>query len=190
MTGKLNKQESRLQRKIDKLAKNKEKNARLSTSIDIQPKYIRSTATPSLEKIPRSNPPDNYKTDYFAWCDTKADTIGSWKWAEDRQWSNDEYATIIKRHLDSHHNSCWNDVETMTYNGVHGVRKLLNKYQPIDSLCSIAQKRWLELDDLSQFDELFRFRLGTDRRIWGIRIDHHFFMVWYERHHKICPIKD
>jgi hypothetical protein len=41
---------------------------------------------------------------------------------------------------------------------------------------------------LAEFEELFRLRLGSNRRIWGVRIQHHFYMVWYERSHKICPI--
>jgi len=50
----------------------------------------------------------------------------------------------------------------------------------VDSLHVEAQKRWYELE-LSQFDELFRLRLGSKKRIWGVRIEHHFYMIWYER---------
>jgi len=189
MTLKVSKKEIRLQRNLKKFAKKKEKSARLSSSIEIKDKYIRSTTAPPLEKKPRSKSPSNYKKHYFSWCITHSDTGCSWPWNEPRQWSQDEYTQIIKPHMDSHNNDPWQDVETKTYNGSHGFRSLLNKYQPLDSLCGDAQLRWLELELISQFEELFRFRLGTNRRVWGVRIQHHFYMVWYERDHKICPPK-
>jgi len=179
--------EARLRKKIDKLTVEKQKNVRLSNSVEISNKYIRSSVKPDLTKTPRSKSPENYKICYFSWCATQSDTVGRWKWGEERQWSDREYSRTIKARMDSYNNNCWNDVETMTYNGKGGVRKLLNKYQPLDSLCANARARWLELETLSEFEELFRFRLGTDKRIWGIRIQHHFFMVWYEREHRICP---
>jgi hypothetical protein len=42
----------------------------------------------------------------------------------------------------------------------------------------------LRLDD---FDELFRFRLGTMRRLWGIVDDEVFYPVWWDPDHKVYP---
>lgn len=63
--------------------------------------------------------------------------------------------------MNAHSNDSWNDVEYKTYNGRGNFQKRLNEYQPLDSLCVEAQQRWLELELLSQFEELFRFRLGS-----------------------------
>lgn len=185
---KTNKSTARIQRQIDKLAKNHTKSARLSDGIEIKDKYIRSVLKPPLAKTPRSNSPENYKNYFFSWCDTHSDTDGNWSWFEPRQWSKEEYSEIIKQHMDSHNNDSWYDVEAKTYNGKNKERKSLNKYQPVDSICDEALDRWLNLESLSQFEELFRLRAGSNRRIWGVRIFNHFYMVWYERNHKICPI--
>lgn len=181
--------ERRLQRKLEKIAKQQEKSVRLSSSVEIQDKHIRSTQVPNLNKLPRSPDPSNYKDYYFQWCPSHSDTEGKWEWGEERLWSDDEYTNTINPHLDAFNNNHWADVERQTYNGSGGLRKLLNKYQSLDTICDEAQIRWLDLELVSQFEELFRFRLGTNKRIWGVRVQHHFFIVWYERQHKICPIK-
>lgn len=188
MTKKGSKKELRLQKKLEKLTKKKEKSVRLSSGIEIQDKYIRSPTKPKLEKKPRSSSAENYKNYYFTWCQTHSDTYGTWSWGENREWSDAEFLQTIQPHLDAHNNDSWNDVESKDYNGRGGYRKLLNKYQPLDSICDDAQLRWCDLEILSEFEELFRLRLGSNRRIWGVRIQHHFYMVWYERNHQICPI--
>lgn len=183
------KKERRLQKQLEKLTKQKEKSVRLASSIEIKEKYIRSTQVPDIKKLPRSPDPSNYKNHYFQWCASHADIKGVWEWGENRSWSKEEHEFGITPHLNALNNNHWADVERQTYNGSGGYRKLLNKYQPLDSTCDEAQIRWLDLELVSQFEELFRFRLGSHRRIWGIRVQHHFFMVWYERHHQICPVK-
>lgn len=188
MTQKKSKKELRLERALAKHEKQQVKNARLSSSVKIEDKFIRCTHLPDLKKSPRSVDPNNYKKNYFSWCHSQSDIIGTWEWNEQRQWSNNEYSNEIEPHMNFHNNDSWAIVELKDYNGKGGYRKLLNKYQTLDSLCKEAQDRWSTLEFMSQFDELFRLRLGTHKRIWGIRIEHHFFMVWYERHHKICPI--
>ena len=184
----MSKKEARLQRKLEKLVKNQEKNIRLSSNIEIKEKYIRSNSKPLIKKEPRCINQDGYREYFFAWCDTIADVEDVWSWGEVRQWTNDEYTQMIKPHMDSYNNNSWAEVESQTYNGAGGFRKPLNKYQALDSICDEAQLRWLDLELLSQFDELFRLRLGSFKRVWGIRIQHHFYLVWYEREHKICPV--
>lgn len=184
----VSKSEKRLQRQLEKKIKSDEKKARLTADVIPCQKYVRNLITPELSKVVQSVSPDNYKNTYFQWCSTKSDVVDSWSWGESRQWSQVENSELIEPHMNSHLNNSWGEIESRTYNGKGGLRKLLNKYQPLDSICDEAQQRWSNLDLISQFDELFRLRLGSDRRIWGIRIQHHFYLVWYEREHKICPI--
>jgi hypothetical protein len=185
----MNKKEIRLQRKLEKQVKRTGKSVRLSQEIEIKDKYIRSSVSPDLTKIARYPSPDNYKKYYFSWCNTHSDKENHWSWGEPRAWSDDEYKNTIKSTLDNSINNSWQEVEAKTYNGSGGFRKILNKYQSLDSICNEAQLRWCDADYISQFEELFRFRVGSGKRIWGIRVQHHFFVVWYERQHKICPIK-
>lgn len=190
MTRKLTPKERRLQREIEKQANIIEKTARFSASITIDNKIIRNEFTPELKSYPRSIEADTYKNTAFSWCHSRSDNEGNWSWGEPRNWTDDEYKSDIYSCLSAQVNNSWNEVEKATYNGKKKYRKILNKYQPVSSICKEAQLRWADQLDLSQFDELFRLRLGGKKRLWGIRVQHHFFLIWYERNHKICPIKN
>jgi len=191
MTKKPSKAEARLLRKIEKDLKDKSKSVRLSSDVEVSSKNIRIETRPSLTKEARlAVSPHSYKDCCLTWSIDHADREGSWTWKnrESREWSVDEYTSEIEPHINSYISIPWKEVEAATYNGKHQARKLLNKYQPIDSLCDEAQIRWMELERLSEFEEIFRFRMGSNKRAWGIRIQHHFYLIWYERHHQICPI--
>ncbi|HLP88621.1 MAG TPA: hypothetical protein VK184_08545 [Nostocaceae cyanobacterium] len=185
----MSKKEERIKRQNEKALKKQQQNARLAKNVEISSKLVRSTAKPDLAKVPRSVDADDYKNHYFSWCVSEADQEGVWSWSEPRKWEDEEYLEIIEPHFQSLHNNSWQEVENLTYNGASGKRRHLNKPQELNSLCEEAQERWKELEIFSQFEVLFRFRLGTNERIWGVRIQHHFFTVWYERYHQICPIK-
>ena len=101
----MSKKEARLQRKLEKLVKNQEKNIRLSSNIEIKEKYIRSNSNPLIKKEPRCINQDGYREYFFAWCDTIADVEDVWSWGEVRQWTNDEYTQMIKPHMDSYNNN-------------------------------------------------------------------------------------
>jgi hypothetical protein len=191
MALKKSKAESRQERMLQKRDKNEQKNVRFALGISPFTKSIRLTWKPSFEKSPRLVfPIDNYKDTTFSWCVTRADTEGDWSWGESRGWRSNEYEKEIESHFNNLSNNTWKEIETQTYNGADGHRKLLNKYQTLDSICDEAQERWINDPDLAQFEQLFRFRRGTNKRIWGVRVYHHFFTIWYERKHKICPIEN
>lgn len=184
------KKEKRLRKRIERQKRNNIKNARLSDKVEIKNKYIRSSVKPDLTKSPRITTEHNYKNNYFEWDAGHSDTDGNWSWQEPRQWGSWEYLNTIKHHMDSHTNNAWSEVEAFTYSGKQKYRKHLNKYQGVESICPEAQERWMSLENLAQFEELFRMRLGGGKRIWGVRVQHLFFLVWYERYHKICPVND
>lgn len=181
---KMSKREDRIKRNNEKKLKEQQKKVRLLQDIEVSSKLIRATEKPDLRKIPRSVDADDYKDHYFSWCVSEADQEGVWSWGEARKWEKEE----IEPHLKSLQNNSWQEVETQTYNGASNYRKKLNKHQPLNSICDEAQQRWKDFETISQFEELFRLRLGTSERIWGVRVKHHFFTVWYERYHKICPV--
>ena len=61
-------------------------------------------------------------------------------------------------------------------------------YQPVTSLCSPARRRLrdLELDDLDP--QIFRFRDGNLKRLWGfVSSDGIFFAIWWDPNHKVYP---
>ena len=186
---KMSKKEDRIKRQNEKKLKDQQKKVRLAKNVEVSSKLIRVTEKPDLTKIPRSVDADNYKNHYFSWCVTKADLEGVWSWGEARRWEEEEYLNTIEPHFQALDNNSWQEVETQTYNGASNQRKNLNKYQRLNSICEEAQQRWQDIEIISQFEVLFRLRLGTSRRTWGVRVQHHFFIVWYERHHQIYPLE-
>lgn len=186
--GKNSKSEAREKRKREKQEKNIQKNIRLSNRIRIPNKRIRSPKIPDITEPRKSVSESNYKTLLFEWNINHADLEGQWSWGEPRNWDNDEYSKIIAPRFNKYMSNTWQEVELQDYNGAGGYRKRINKYQDLDTICTEAQERWKNNLKLNQFDELFRCRLGTDRRTWGIRILNHYFLVWYERYHNICPL--
>ena len=186
---KMSKKEDRIKRQNEKKLKDQQKKVRLAKNVEVSSKLIRITEKPDLRKIPRSVDVDNYKNHYFSWCVSEADLEGVWSWGEVRKWEEEEYLNTIEPHFQALDNNSWQEVETQTYNGASNQRKNLNKYQRLNSICEEAQQRWQDIEIISQFEVLFRLRLGTSRRIWGVRVQHHFFIVWYERHHQIYPLE-
>lgn len=183
------KAEERLTKKNEKAARDKGCNARLAQSIKILDNPIRSQTRIDIENWPRTGvDKSEYKKYAFHWDLKHADISESWSWGEPRQWSDLEYSDIIELRLKGLENNSWQEVETQMYNGADHFRKLLNKYQRLSTLHIEAQQRWKDHEVMSQFERPFRLRVGTDRRIWGVRILHYFFLFWYERNHMICPV--
>ena len=182
------KKEARLQKKIEKQLKNSTSNVRLVKELGNPHKVVRISSVPDISKGPRIvNSKINYRQEKFNWNCDHADLDGQWSWGESRLWTDTEFSDQIQSHMNSLIGNNWNEVETLTYNGKDGKRRHYNKYQSITSLCTEAQDRWIQIEYLDQFEQLFRMRLGTDRRAWGVRINTFFFLIWYERNHKICP---
>jgi hypothetical protein len=61
-----------------------------------------------------------------------------------------------------------------------------NKQVPVERLASAAQARLrqLNLDDL---DELWELRLTNKERVWGRRVRHLFYPIWWDPDHEVCP---
>jgi hypothetical protein len=53
-------------------------------------------------------------------------------------------------------------------------------------LCPEAQERLraLKLDD---FEMLYSFRVTKRKRLWGIRVDHTLFILWWDPEHLVYP---
>ncbi len=86
----------------------------------------------------------------------------------------------------------WNDIfpkmrnyESMTWGEILQDRKR-NHSVNVEQLLKEARKRLtdLKLDDI---EELFRFRLTGEQRVWGIREREVFRILWWDPDHEICP---
>lgn len=77
MASKPSKSESRLQRQIEKQLRQKDKNARLAQSVNVESKPIRVTAIPEIDRLPRTAFDElNYKDYALSWGVSHADTDG------------------------------------------------------------------------------------------------------------------
>ena len=57
---------------------------------------------------------------------------------------------------------------------------------PINNLIRKAQNRAAELQ-IEDFGKLWRFRFDNLKRLWGIRDQHVFRILWWDPQHRICP---
>lgn len=185
MAKKPSKSEARLSRQAKKEAQRKQE-VRQPPSLKIPDKKPRMQVSPRYEKQPLV-PTVNADSLPYSWSVGHADKNGVWTWGESRDWNLSEDADIHKL-LNDYSGLKWSEVRARTYNGKNKARRRLNKEQPLDSLCREAQQRFLSNDIFAQFENVFRFRHGTKKRIWGIRSSGCFYIIWFERQHKICPI--
>lgn len=142
-----------------------------------------------LSKKPVFNTnPSTYQA-AMTWCASIADVADSWSWREARQWTEQEWESEICSKLDSFEGTKWSEIVAMTTGSGRRrkARRKLNHSQEIHTLDPEAQERWRELN-LEQFDTAFRFRFGGTKRSWGIQHGSHFYLIWFERKHKIYPI--
>lgn len=109
---------------------------------------------------------------------------GSWDWiltpSETAQYL--QFLQDIQR-------STWQEIVRMTYNGKGGHRKQAHHSQTSDSLCTEAKER-LHALKLGELESVFRFRLGSEIRLWGafVGFGHEFHILWWDRAHKVYPL--
>lgn len=114
-------------------------------------------------------------------CDAP-DTEGDWSWGVARQWSDDDWANIIKPKLEEFAQLTWSEVDSFSSDSGHKMHHNME----IGTICDEAQYRLIEIEMYQ--DVIFRFRLGNLERLWGFRILDKFSVVWFDPTHKIYPV--
>lgn len=84
------------------------------------------------------------------------------------------------------------EMQRLTWADIQGQRsggRAKHHYQPIDSLCAQAQTYLSALmaDDVD-IESVFRFRVNSKTRLWGIVEDGVFKMLWYDPEHTVYPV--
>jgi hypothetical protein len=77
--------------------------------------------------------------------------------------------------------------ESMSANEVFAVAG--NKPVPFENLCPAAQARLHEIDLEEYNGQWWELRVTGERRIWGVRQRHVFYVVWWDPEHEVCPSK-
>lgn len=192
MSKKPSKSEKRRIRSAAKKEKQKKDNNRLVAKLAPD---LRSL--PRTLQLPHPNNPPRLPRDYryreyaFTWTFDECDREGDWAWGEPRDWTEDEYKKTITPPIKSRQHNTWEQVHSETYNGKHGRRlPLYRENFSLENLDREAQDRWMENELREQYPEPARFRIGTNRRVWGFRYMHCYYIVWYERQHNIYPLND
>ena len=101
--------------------------------------------------------------------------------------SEDVFYTKILPKLKEFEKLTWREIEEQLYPS-YGKYKTKNHSISIDRLCPEAQRRLKELkqDDI---EEVFSLRLAGKLRLFGIRHNNCFRLLWIDFNHEICPSK-
>ncbi|MBF6133482.1 hypothetical protein IU501_10775 [Nocardia otitidiscaviarum] len=121
-------------------------------------------------------------TELFRWSaqDIDHDFEGQWDWHLDAKEARDILDLLAQTSK-----LTWREVKDLKTNSKSKTRPL-HHGQSIDTICPDAQRR---LDQLEiGVDELFRLRHGNLSRLWGHLTGPVFNIVWWDRHHKVCPV--
>lgn len=119
------------------------------------------------------------------WCVTKKDTEGQWCWGDARAWTQAEWTETLGPAFEGFQQLTWAEIDALGSDSGHK----MHHSQELWELHEEAQGRWSYLG-LEEFaDTIFRFRVGNTRRAWGFVLQAHFYMVWYDRQHKIYVSK-
>jgi hypothetical protein len=147
---------------------------------------IRFEAAPATTKAVRIGAdPDSVKATLMTWSVDTADREGQWSWGSDRAWSDSTWDSILHPKLRSFGTMTWSEIELARVKGKKKKTRAAHHDQQVASICDEAQARLKHLDLIH--DLIFRFRLGSQRRLWGFRALSCFNLLWYDPTHQIYP---
>lgn len=117
----------------------------------------------------------------------KEDREGAWSWGVMRDWhiapGNDHIQEFVG---DYHQVKTWRDVVEEKTFGKTGVKKKHVAY-PLDDITKEARDRLKEIK-MDDYDEIFRFRMTNQERLYGFVVSAAFIAVWFDPTHKVCPV--
>lgn len=203
MTDKFSKAQKRRLRQEEKAQAQKEKAVKLLYGVEnLATKTVKIAPIPELDlKIVKvQKQPDRTKSVYIpseekfsldcnlTWCITISDLEGEWSWKEQRRWTEEEWTTQIFHNFSSLEKSTWSEILYEHKTPAKG-GKMVPKHhsQELNTLVKEAQTRWIEIG-LEEYDTAFRFRFTGTIRAWGIKLQGHFYLIWWERYHEIYPV--
>ena len=172
--------EARIARDLARKLRENEKSARLRERVNDD--EVRVGATVKADKSIRTgaNPGSIFDMQMSWTCDAP-DCEGAWSWGTERQWSEQSWSETIEPKLREWERLKWREIDTFSSGSGHKMHHNMGA----DVICPEAQER---LDSLQKYgDDIFRFRLGNRRRLWGFRIVAKFEILWFDPHHEIYP---
>jgi hypothetical protein len=164
--------DARIARALENEIKQREKSARLIAR-------VLAELPPKREVRLGVDPASIYQM-LMTWTATRADVVGNWSWGP-RCWDLLSWDDIIAPKLANFQTMRWHEIEAaITDSGHHAHHSM-----PVEVICDECQMRLLELEKLD--GDIYRFRLGNRRRLWGFRILQNFEILWYDPEHNVYP---
>ncbi|WP_343642786.1 hypothetical protein [Roseateles sp.] len=135
------------------------------------------------ERVPKAREDGARFNARMTWCITRADVTDHWSWGEPRAWTGEEWTDTIHPPMSEFAALTWGEIDRQN----SGTGHKMHHTHEIGDLIEEAQTRWRRLE-LEQYDSVFRFRLGGQkRRAWGFIVQAHFHFVWWDREHSLYP---
>jgi hypothetical protein len=145
-----------------------------------KPKFQNGGAPKAGRSAKAQQPAGNWQQEKPIFCFRYADrgSTEAWKFKPD---GND--ATTLIEFLCEMASLTWREIEAMKSGG-----RLKHHHQELGSLTKKARDDAQRCKLPQTFgDEMFRFRLGSGRRLWGYRNGKTFHAVWWDPDHLVYP---
>lgn len=139
----------------------------------VRKKKPRIEKPPLSRKIRKVYSPEEFDKFYPCWNLCWLDINGRWGWAglSKTEWWNEICAKLIL-------------FEKMTWSEIKRNRKNHSIY--VGKIVKEAQQYIIDRG-LEQHDQVFSLRLTGKKRVYGIRTERVFNVLWYDPNHEICP---
>lgn len=172
--------EARIARQIEEQLRQQQKSARLRERPE-NIAAVRAEGAPKDRTIRLGADPGSIYQMTMAWIDERADRKGSWSWGQARDWEDAAWTGVILPKLEQFQRLLWREIESFTTDTGHRMHHAM----AVDQICDESQNRLVELEKVEE--DIYRFRLGNRRRLWGFRIVNVFEILWYDPEHNIYP---
>lgn len=107
-----------------------------------------------------------------AWRVRMMDLDGEWGWGK----CSADQIREIQGKLAAFEGLTWGEIER---------RKSCHSTSP-ERIIRAARNRLVELG-LDDLDKLYQLRFGSTERVWGVRVEHHLMLLWWDPKHAVWP---
>ncbi len=145
------------------------------------PKQLKQPPTAKTPAIRSDSDPTSCYHQHPVWRLGRLDFEGPFGWLKANSL---EILDRIRDYLSSLENLTWREIDQRT--GPEGRR--CNQYLPVTAICQDAKRRLQELQ-LDDYQHLYELRLTNLQRIFGLRNNEEYFILWWDPYHGVCPVK-
>jgi hypothetical protein len=167
--------DARIARAVARKLRNENKSVRLVQRVQAE---LPKERTPRLGADPGSI----FDMPMLWHCDC-ADRAESWSWGQARDWGEEAWTGVIEPKLREFEKLPWKEIHKFNTNSGHKAHHSM----PIESIDAEPQRRIVHLE-IEHDGDIFRFRLGYKKRLWGFRFANVFEVLWYDPEHMIYQL--